>query len=91
MRNKLKTLAELQKSSAKAAARLSAPARPIPMFTIPRPTPITAQDRLGTALHEIDEAIERTNEGRRCDGPTWANLHAAKRSIVEALQLLNKS
>lgn len=56
-----------------------------PMITVPPPTPITAEDKLGWAINDLDRAIFHYQQSNLHHTPLWAALHDAKRHIQEAL------
>lgn len=58
------------------------------MITIAPVRRLSLYDKLGFALSEINKAIESTDGGRECSGPTWSAMHDCRRSILEAMQMI---
>jgi hypothetical protein len=59
-----------------------------PMVKIPPATPITPKDRLVTAMTELDTVVQQLDGGRVGNSVIWASVHAAQRSISEAMSKL---
>lgn len=54
------------------------------------PTPVTVHDKLDRAMSKVDSVIVRMDGGRKCDTPTWSELHDCKRLIQEAKEMLQQ-
>lgn len=64
--------------------------KPTPMIEVPPPTPVTAEDKLGWVISDLDSAIHHMKASRVDHTPLWAKLHDAKRHAEEALAKLRK-
>lgn len=59
-----------------------------PMIQIPPARRITPKDRLAKALTELDTVVRQLDGGRIGNSVIWASVHAAQRSISEAMSSL---
>jgi len=59
-----------------------------PMVEVKPMAVVTVHDQLTWAYQMINEAISRTDGGRKCDLPMWSNLQDCRRHIETAMQMI---